>query len=236
MRGRTVILVSHHVALCAPGAAYVVALDNGRISFSGARADFMGSATMESLVQSKTHEAEDAEDPEHIADKQNEPNSETASTITTVAKPKDKSKGPRKLVEEEKRAVGRVGRDNWTYYLSAVGGTQYWLVFAVAHLLGALTPVVENMWLRYWSEDASESISRHSPSFYIGVYASVSTIKNPVRMSNLTSMQITGIGIILKTCRPLILCKYNDLCSEPGLISIHTRCWLSACITRTLRT
>jgi hypothetical protein len=175
MRGRTVILVSHHVALCAPGAAYVVALDNGRVSFSGARAEFMGSATMESLVQSKTHEAEDVEDPEHIADKQNEPSSETASTITTVAKPKDKSKGPRKLVEEEKRAVGRVGRDNWTYYLSAVGGTQYWLVFAVAHLLGALTPVVENAWLRYWSKDASESISRHSPSFYIGVYASVST-------------------------------------------------------------
>ena len=30
MRGRTVILVSHHVQLCAPGASYIVALDNGR--------------------------------------------------------------------------------------------------------------------------------------------------------------------------------------------------------------
>jgi ABC-type multidrug transport system ATPase subunit len=154
MRGRTVILVSHHVALCAPGAAYVVALDNGRVSFSGPRSEFMGSTVMEALVQSKTHKIEDAEDPEAIADeKTHGESSETASTVTAAdseSKPvKDPKKGPRKLVEEEKRAVGRVGREIWATYFKAVGGYRYWLVFALAHVLGALTAVVENFWLRY---------------------------------------------------------------------------------------
>ena len=40
MRGRTVILVSHHVQLCAPGASYIVALDNGRLQFQGKQAEF----------------------------------------------------------------------------------------------------------------------------------------------------------------------------------------------------
>jgi ABC-type multidrug transport system fused ATPase/permease subunit len=154
MRGRTVILVSHHVALCAPGAAYVVALDNGRLSFAGPSSEFLGSAVMETLVQSKTQEAEDPEDPEAIADEKAEPgpSSETASTITAVAndsnQTKDKKKGPRKLVEEEKRAVGRVSANIWMTYIKAVGTAPYWLIFVVLHLLGAVVPVVENSWLR----------------------------------------------------------------------------------------
>ena len=35
MRGRTVILVSHHVQLTAPGAAYVVSLENGLLQYAG---------------------------------------------------------------------------------------------------------------------------------------------------------------------------------------------------------
>jgi ABC-type multidrug transport system fused ATPase/permease subunit len=136
MRGRTVILVSHHVALCAPGAAYVVALDNGRLSYAGNSSSFMNSTVMSTLVQSKTHTVDDAEDPEAIADDKAEPgsSSETASTITAIAsdskQAKDKKKGPRKLVEEEKRAVGRVSSEIWMTYFRAVGTSPYWYVYS----------------------------------------------------------------------------------------------------------
>lgn len=60
MRGRTVILVSHHVQLCAPGASYIVALDNGRVQFSGDRDAFKSSGVMAKLVQS-TNEHTDEE-------------------------------------------------------------------------------------------------------------------------------------------------------------------------------
>ncbi|KPV72284.1 uncharacterized protein RHOBADRAFT_39718 [Rhodotorula graminis WP1] len=43
LKNRTVILVSHHVALTAPGAAHVVQLANGRVAFSGSRAQFLDS-------------------------------------------------------------------------------------------------------------------------------------------------------------------------------------------------
>jgi len=52
MRGRTVILVSHHVQLCAPGASYIVALDNGRVQFQGTVIRFKTSGVMNGLVQS----------------------------------------------------------------------------------------------------------------------------------------------------------------------------------------
>jgi hypothetical protein len=63
--------------------------------------------------------------------------------------PVEKKKGPRKLVEEETRAVGRVGRPVWETYFKACGGASYWIVFAISFLLAAVSPIAENGWLRY---------------------------------------------------------------------------------------
>lgn len=52
---RTVLIVSHHTALVAPAAAYIVALENGDVKFAGTRAEFVEGGLMKEL---------DAEDPE----------------------------------------------------------------------------------------------------------------------------------------------------------------------------
>ncbi|GAA5957081.1 hypothetical protein JCM21900_000787 [Sporobolomyces salmonicolor] len=44
LKGRTVLLVSHQVQLVAPGAAYVVGLENGRVSFAGSSEEFLNSS------------------------------------------------------------------------------------------------------------------------------------------------------------------------------------------------
>lgn len=189
MHGRTVILVSHHVQLCAPGASYIVALDNGRVSFAGDAEGFKASGVQATLVQSEHADenterdgkeetaieeqlskpasassaaaAIDAEveastdadaDAEADAD-DGSPISEASSTIAVSSAAAstlgtDKKK-PRKLIEEEKRAVGRIGRDIWEWYFAAVGGWAYWVVFVLSVTLGALSPVAENGWLRY---------------------------------------------------------------------------------------
>jgi hypothetical protein len=70
--------------------------------------------------------------------------------VTSVDEnPAQKKKGPRKLVEEEARAVGRVGRAVWETYYKACGGLSYWLIFVLAFVLAAVTPIAENGWLRY---------------------------------------------------------------------------------------
>ncbi|KAI9068084.1 multidrug resistance-associated ABC transporter [Trametes sanguinea] len=195
MEGRTLILVSHHVQLCAPGAKYIVALDNGRVQYTGDYENFRTSGVLNTLVQSGAADpAEEKEEPavdkvEDIIEESGEKSAsresaeETSETSSTVAptpaesetKPV-KKKAPRKLVEEEKRAVGRISKDIWTTYLKACGGVGYWTVFILALALAALSPVFENGWLRIWSGSYEHSSVSHPASYYIGVYAIITTI------------------------------------------------------------
>lgn len=88
---------------------------------------------------------------EAISSAETEPVSETSSTVYTTEESKpepEKKKPPRKLVEEEKRAVGHIRKDIWETYIKSCGGYKYWLIFGLALLLGALSPVVENWWLK----------------------------------------------------------------------------------------
>ncbi|KAI0367391.1 multidrug resistance-associated ABC transporter [Pilatotrama ljubarskyi] len=208
MRGRTLILVSHHVQLCAPGAKYIVALDNGRLAYSGDYDNFKSSGVLGTLVQSgatdPTDEKEQAavEKVEDIieesggknaAQEATEATSETSSTVAAPtpaeSEPKPvKKKAPRKLIEEEKRAVGRISKDIWATYLKACGGFGYWTVFLLAMALAALSPVLENGWLRIWSGSYQQSREPRPASYYIGVYA-----------------VITGIGLVLSTLRWFVL-------------------------------
>lgn len=157
MKGRTVILVSHHVQLCAPGAAYVVALDNGRVQFEGNKDDFYASGAIASLVQSAQTETkdDDKEDKELLEAAEErilaeQPQSETSSTVaSTPAAVKLEKKPARKLIEEEKRAVGRISRDIWETYIWACGSGWYWLLFIGILVVASASPVVENGWLRY---------------------------------------------------------------------------------------
>jgi ABC-type multidrug transport system ATPase subunit len=170
MRGRTVILVSHHVQLCAPGASYIVALENGRILYKGDRHGFQSSGVINNLAHSGAVEStgkDETEDvvretkEEFLVVEKDERGTSSSSTeipseggsIGGVSPIKVNSthakKGPRKLVEEETRAVGRVGRSVWDSYVKACGGISYWLVFLVLFLLAAVSPVAENGWLRY---------------------------------------------------------------------------------------
>ena len=160
MQGRTVILVSHHLQLCAPGASYIIALDNGRVLFEGSKEGFYSSGIMKTLVQSTESPGEmDDKEGKVTSEKGEEttlaevldPPSETSSTVASSTPPSIKgNKNPaRKLMEEEKRAVGRIGRDIWETYIWACGNVWYWLFFISFLIIVSASPVLENGWLRY---------------------------------------------------------------------------------------
>jgi ABC-type glutathione transport system ATPase component len=160
MKDRTVILVSHHVQLCAPGASYIVTLDNGRVTFQGGREAFQSSGVMRSLVQSTDVENSAAEKEELTVKDQaatttaleskpsSDPNSET-TTIALAPAPVKEKKPARKLIEDETRAVGRVSGDVWMTYIKACGGYGYWFTFVIAFVVAAFAPVAENGWLKW---------------------------------------------------------------------------------------
>ena len=119
--------------------------------YSGPSAAFMNSSVMKSLIRSQR---EDIEVDEHdIAEELLEGIAEKGtSSKTTVAATRAKEKkikAPRKLVEDEARAVGRIGREVWKTYLQALGGQGYWTVFGITLIIASLPPVVENGWIRY---------------------------------------------------------------------------------------
>ncbi|KAJ6495413.1 multidrug resistance-associated ABC transporter [Mycena sanguinolenta] len=193
MQGRTVILVSHHVQLCAPGAAYVVTLDNGRVLFQGGRDEFQSSGVMSGLVQSTTakeeEQTETAVEDALPAIQQNGDGSESQAPPP----PAKEKNSPRKLIEEEARAIGRVAKDVWLTYFKACGGYGYWALFLAIFVVAALGPVLENGWVSYWSRGDEA----HGAVYYITVYAIVTDICSLSCPRNL--------GLILSTLRWFVL-------------------------------
>ncbi|KAK2461264.1 hypothetical protein APHAL10511_006791 [Amanita phalloides] len=192
---RTIILVSHHVQLCARGASYVVALNNGRLEFAGGRDEFLNSEIINDLVhstgQGKEKDVGNVELGPTVEEKLgSESGDESEPTSTIVASPSEKDvkrKTPRKLVEEEKRAIGHIDRQIWGTYIWACGNGPYWAVFSFTVIAASLSPVIENNWLRYWSSRAGGD-DDHDALFYVGVYTVV-----------------TMAGVIIGTLRWVVL-------------------------------
>ncbi|EPQ52410.1 hypothetical protein GLOTRDRAFT_26339, partial [Gloeophyllum trabeum ATCC 11539] len=239
MRGRTVILVSHHVQLCAPRASFIVALDNGRVQYQGGYEDFGTSGVLSTLVQSNTADPSDDKEEAAVATveeeieeveiqaqsgSQTEFNSETSSTAATNADSEvkaEKKKSPRKLVEEEKRAVGRIGKDIWATYVKACGDHWYWILFALSLLLATLSPVFENGWLKVWSGTAYSGDAR-SPVFYISVYAAVRLVLTTVRWFVLYHGSIHASTVLYKRLLEAVLfahIRFHDTVSRGRLLN-----------------
>lgn len=146
--GRTVILVSHHVQLCTPGASYIVALDNGRVQFEGSRGSFQISDVKKSLVHSTQAAGENEQEIEALEKVQSEPLLKSDSSLPSTSDVKVEKRPPRKLVEEESRAVGRVAREIWATYVRACGNKWFWGGLIAVLIVASIGPVLENSWLR----------------------------------------------------------------------------------------
>ncbi|KAL5499194.1 hypothetical protein ACEPAH_1712 [Sanghuangporus vaninii] len=241
---RTIVLVSHHVQLCVDGAEYVVALDNGRTWFSGKPEDFRSSGVMDQLIQNGH-----VVTPEGVNKGKVEKgfpfNSSSSTTIDAPAKtgkitsdpklnhpPLTKktsslleNKTPRKLVEEEKRAVGNIGKDVWKTYFSAVGGVLYWIIFAFSIILAAAGPVAENGWLSYWSRLVQNHSDTRGALHYISIYALITLVglvTSTLRWTVLYNGSINASAAIYKKLLESVLfapIRFHDTISRGRLLN-----------------
>ncbi|KAJ7489160.1 multidrug resistance-associated ABC transporter [Mycena latifolia] len=183
MRGRTVILVSHHIQLCADGAAYIVALDRGTVGFKGGPSDFRRSNLFRSLLQTKTVSTTESQSDTLGISGTSRPPIVPLTTSKSLRPQAEKgaAKAP-KLVADETSSVGRIHLDVWTTYLRACGRWIYWIWFAFILLVACFGPVFENGYLRTWS-DAGEGSSR-GPIHYLLIYAAILCIALLFRMAH----------------------------------------------------
>ena len=141
-KDRTVLLVTHHVALCLPGADFLITLDNGRIE----QACPAYAAQVENLQQLEQEPQVD----EPVADAKKAPEPVPGD------KPKDAPAGEyvsRQIYTTEKVGVGRVARSHYLLVFASAGGWGYWLGIAFLYGITALADVLKPLFMRGWSSD-----------------------------------------------------------------------------------
>lgn len=170
MSGRTVVLVSHHVQLTAPGVDYVVSLANGRVKFSGSSKEFLETGGYKNADEEEepieTTIKTPAAKPKNKAVAELVTESTYVSETSSASEAEDSSddeddkedkvapveKKARKLIEEESKAIGHVKWSVWRLYLGLSGGVFFWIIFTFSFGGAKLSDVAQTYWLNLWGE------------------------------------------------------------------------------------
>ncbi|KAI9594973.1 P-loop containing nucleoside triphosphate hydrolase protein [Syncephalis fuscata] len=169
MQGRTRILVTHHVELCAHSAAFTVVLEKGAIIAQGTTADVLDIAVKidkNAVIElSKETEA----DADNIDDKETDGSEKKVNLLTGQP---DKVHGGR-LVEEEAREQGGVKMGVYSKYIKAGGGYLHWLGIILVITLMQLILAFHVYWLRIWTNNTQDSTHL---GYYFGIYTLLSLL------------------------------------------------------------
>lgn len=155
MRGRTVILVTHNLALVAPLASLIVSVNS----------------TGEVRCQDSAGIHETATPP-HADDR----SSRRSSTLgfSGVDNAGDRllppSREDSKLVMPEEKSLGRINRKAYKMYLGAMGGVLHWFGYLTAETLAQVGTVLQVWWLGWWAKQYGTHMHVDAP-YYLAMYA-----------------------------------------------------------------
>ncbi|KAF9229723.1 P-loop containing nucleoside triphosphate hydrolase protein [Gyrodon lividus] len=164
IKNRTVILVTHNVAMASAVAQYVVSLNSsGRVVSEGTISEAI--ATDEKLAAEIAKEQEILKKEEEIVD-----NAEQ----TTEAKDKAKDRADGKLVMAEEILEGHVSWPAFKLYLASVGGrhtTLFWFAFLFFMVTSEIANITQTWFLGYWSSQyESDNPSEVDVKYYLTLY------------------------------------------------------------------
>ncbi|KAI0775079.1 P-loop containing nucleoside triphosphate hydrolase protein [Trametes elegans] len=148
-RGRTIILVTHHISLCLPISAYLVELCAGSVLRHGSSTGLREHGELARLVEAEDVPEED----------KTESSSATATNVENEADlgadtPETPTKPPvdaGKLIDEEARAEGRVSMRTYWTYIRAAGIVSWIFTFALMIMIRCIN-VGFQFFLARWGE------------------------------------------------------------------------------------
>jgi ABC-type multidrug transport system ATPase subunit len=132
MRGRTVILVTHHISLCLPISSYLVELSHGSVIRQG---------PIESFEENELKQVIETEDKPYAVEHEGVATPSESSILNEADMGKDKLPKPKrtrsdgKLIEMEARAEGRVSLRTYLTYIRAAGSWTWILTFLLMLLI-----------------------------------------------------------------------------------------------------
>jgi ABC-type multidrug transport system fused ATPase/permease subunit len=139
LKGRTVILVTHHVRLCIPAAHTLIKIERGNVVCCDAVETIRKTGLLEEYVGADAFLDSQVED---IVE-----NGEEEDFDLDLKNQKDVAK----LIQEEKREEGTVKLKVYATYLGACGGWFFWITLLLLYVIARLISFSENWWLRIWA-------------------------------------------------------------------------------------
>jgi ABC transporter transmembrane region len=135
LQGRTVILVTHHIALCLPKASYLIELSGGQVAHQGTVEDMRLAGHLGDVDEESPSNETAIDSPVSTATPVNE-----ADLIPASDEHIRKSRSLKgKLVEAEARAEGRVRLSTYLTYLRASGWFTWVLTLLLMLFIRAIT-------------------------------------------------------------------------------------------------
>ncbi|KAI8052828.1 P-loop containing nucleoside triphosphate hydrolase protein [Syncephalis plumigaleata] len=193
MQGRTRILVTHHVELCAPLASFIVIMQEGRIAGQGSLETVLANGLLSELnnasapptrqpsPMSGTSTPRNNNNNDNTKTKEKEPSDNETTDIEEsnneqaplIAKQSTAVSG--KLTEDEGHQQGAVGLAVYRTYIEASGGYAAWAVIVAFYLLSQAVVLLQTYWLRTWANsyetnsDDKDDV-RQKSGYYLVIY------------------------------------------------------------------
>ncbi|KAF5097875.1 hypothetical protein D0Z00_002248 [Geotrichum galactomycetum] len=162
---RTVILVSHNVALTISQAEFIVVMKNGRVEGQGTPIDLAtrGLLGNDELVTSSAAQSIANTRVQSYADLPNAMQNQLLPSFTSHDATEEDEEEPNrtktdgKLIQEETSSEGSVKLRVYTEYIKAMGGPFFWIVLVTAFVGSQVTDVLQSYWLKIWTTQMSEN-------------------------------------------------------------------------------
>ncbi|KAI8980033.1 P-loop containing nucleoside triphosphate hydrolase protein [Trametes punicea] len=146
-RDRTIILVTHHISLCLPIAAYLVELSAGAVLRQGLTSQLQERGELERIVEAEDISEQDRTDSSSGTEVENEADLSAATKSVEPEPPESLGK----LIDEEARAEGRVSFRTYMIYIRAAGIVSWILTLALVILIRFIN-VGFQFFLARWGE------------------------------------------------------------------------------------
>ncbi|KAG9032385.1 hypothetical protein FRB95_001506 [Tulasnella sp. JGI-2019a] len=187
MKDRTIILVTHHVSLCLPAAAYILEMGGGTVLRQGTVQDLQDQGQLGQVIAEEDHtESFEVEEESEIP--VNEADNATEQQGSSHADPKPIGK----LIEAEHRAEGRVTLATYLTYIRACGWLP-WTLIVFLILAGRGIQVGNQFFLARWaqaySSPANSSTTLHPQHILLLATTSIQPVA-PIHWIDLPSPSV----------------------------------------------
>ncbi|EGO28860.1 hypothetical protein SERLADRAFT_434751 [Serpula lacrymans var. lacrymans S7.9] len=145
LKGRTVVLVTHHTELVLPGAHYLVRMSDGHVDLQGVVKDLRALGILDVTKSDSTVQAQEPLLSKPVREEKVKDTTEGIEDTVLVTKKSTK------LIQEEHRETGSV---KWSIYKTYLHASSYWTWFVLWFLIIVKESlgVAQKLWIRAWGE------------------------------------------------------------------------------------